>query len=200
MRIILLSILVCINLYCFGQCSNFNNSIFVPAAGTINNCNSVNPSGPATICADFNITFSNGNASFYWGYTITNNGTPITTTFGPINSSQTASFPDIAINTKREKLKDFKKTTFFSSKKQMQSGWEITIRNNKPNAVEVTMNDQVPLSSDSQMEVEVEELSGGKLNKETGIVEWKLSLKPGEQIKKRIIYSVRIPKDKKVSL
>lgn len=108
--------------------------------------------------------------------------------------------PDIAISTKREKLKDFKKTTFLSSKKQMQSGWEITIKNNKPNTVEITLYDQIPLSSDSQMEVETEELSGGKLNKETGIVEWKLTLKPGEQIKKRIIYSVKLPKDKRINL
>ena len=108
--------------------------------------------------------------------------------------------PDIAISTKREKLKDFRKTTFLSSKKQLQSGHEITVKNNKPNAVEITLYDQVPLSSDSQMEIETEDLSGGKLNKETGIVEWKINLKPGEQIKKRIIYSVKIPKDKKVSL
>jgi len=108
--------------------------------------------------------------------------------------------PDIALSTKREKLKDFKKTTFLSSKKQLQSGYEITIKNNKPGPVEMTIYDQIPLASDSQMEIEAEDLSGGKLNKETGIVEWKISLKPGEQIKKRIIYNVKIPKDKKVSL
>jgi uncharacterized protein (TIGR02231 family) len=108
--------------------------------------------------------------------------------------------PDIALSTKREKLKDFKKTTFLSSKKQLQSGYEITIKNNKPGPVEMTIYDQIPLASDSQMEIEAEDLSGGKLNKETGIVEWKISLKPGEQIKKRIIYNVKIPKDKKISL
>ena len=108
--------------------------------------------------------------------------------------------PDIAVSTKREKLKDFKKTTFLSSKKQLHSGYELTIKNNKPNVVEIILYDQIPLSSDSQMEIETEEISGGKLNKETGIVEWKINLKPGEQIKKRIIYSVKIPKDKKIIL
>ena len=34
--------------------------------------------------------------------------------------------PDIAIAAKREKLKDYKKTTFLSTKKQLSSGWEIT--------------------------------------------------------------------------
>lgn len=108
--------------------------------------------------------------------------------------------PDIAVTTKREKLKDFTKTAFLSSKKQVQAGWEITVKNNKTTAIELTFTDQIPLSSDSQMEIEVQELSGGKLNKETGIVEWKATLKPGEQIKKKIIYSVKIPKEAKVSL
>jgi hypothetical protein len=79
------------NIGLYGQCGNFNNSIIVPAAGTVNNCNLISPSPTATICADFNITFSNGNASFYWGYTIDG----VNTTFGPINSNQTSQFPNI---------------------------------------------------------------------------------------------------------
>jgi uncharacterized protein (TIGR02231 family) len=108
--------------------------------------------------------------------------------------------PDIAIACKREKLKDLKKTSFFSGKRQIQSGYEITLKNNKPTSVDVVLNDQIPISTDSEMEIEAEELSGGKLNKETGIIEWKLKMKPGEQVKKRLAYTVKIPKDKKVSL
>jgi hypothetical protein len=77
------------------QCGNFQNSITVPAPGTINNCNSPLPSSTATICADFNISFSSGNASFTYGYTI--DGT--TTSFGPINSNQPGQFPNIVCTT-----------------------------------------------------------------------------------------------------
>jgi len=77
------------------QCGNFTNSIIVPAPGTINQCNDTPPSSSATICADFNVIFSNGNASFYWGYVITNNGVPNTITNGPINTSQPGSYPNI---------------------------------------------------------------------------------------------------------
>ncbi len=108
--------------------------------------------------------------------------------------------PDIAISTKREKLKDFKSTKFLSSKKEMQVGYELILKNNKPVSIDVTLKDQIPLATDADTEVEVEELSGGKLNKETGIIEWKLTLKPGEQVKKRMIYKVRMPKDKTVNL
>lgn len=94
MRILNIIFILFIQLYLKGQCNNFNNTIIVPAAGTINNCNETPPSGPAIICADFNITFSSGNASFYWGYTITNNGVSTTTSFGPINTNS-GNFPDI---------------------------------------------------------------------------------------------------------
>lgn len=108
--------------------------------------------------------------------------------------------PDIAIACKREKLKDLKKTNFLSNKKQIQSGFEISLKNNKPQAIEVVLRDQIPLSTDSEMEIETDELSGGKLNKETGIVEWKLKLQPGEQVKKKFSYTVKIPKDKRINL
>jgi uncharacterized protein (TIGR02231 family) len=108
--------------------------------------------------------------------------------------------PDIAIATKREKLKDLKKTGIFSNKRHIQQGYELSIKNNKPVLVELTLQDQIPVSTDANMEIEPDELSGGKLNKETGIIEWKLKMKPGEQIKKRFAYTVKIPKDKKVSL
>ncbi|HRQ30221.1 MAG TPA: DUF4139 domain-containing protein [Saprospiraceae bacterium] len=108
--------------------------------------------------------------------------------------------PDIAISTTREKLKDLKKTRFLSNKKQIQSGWEITIRNNKTVEAEILLQDQIPLSTDGEMTVEADELSGGKLNKETGVVEWNLKLKPGESVKKVIAYTIKIPKDKQVVL
>ena len=108
--------------------------------------------------------------------------------------------PDIAIACKREKLKDLRKTGFFSNKKQIQSGFEISVRNNKSQAIELILKDQIPLSTDSEMVIDADDLSGGQLNKETGIVEWKLKLQPGEQIKKRISYTVKIPKDKRINL
>ena len=53
--------------------------------------------------------------------------------------------------------------------KQIQKGWELSLKNNKTAAIEVTLIDQVPLSTVDEMEVEVDELSGGSLNKETGL-------------------------------
>ena len=108
--------------------------------------------------------------------------------------------PDIAIALERKKLTELKKTSFFSGKKNLISGYEISLKNNKPNIVEIIIIDQIPLSTDQSMNIDVEDISGGQLNKETGIIKWTVSLKPGEQIKKRFSYTVKIPQDKKVNL
>lgn len=106
--------------------------------------------------------------------------------------------PDIAINAKREKLKDFSKTTFLSTKKEIKTGYEITLKNNKPSEIEIILKDQLPIATDAAMEIKDEELSGGSYDKNSGIVEWKLKLKPGEVVKKKLAYSIKIPKDKKI--
>jgi uncharacterized protein (TIGR02231 family) len=108
--------------------------------------------------------------------------------------------PDIAIAAKRDKLKDLKKSSIFSGKKNQQFGYEINIKNNKPDAIDIVLIDQIPLSTDAEMLVEADELSGGKLNNETGLIEWKIKIKPGEQIKKRLSYTIKIPKEKIINL
>ena len=108
--------------------------------------------------------------------------------------------PDIAVSTKLDKVRDYNKTSFLSSKKQIQSGWDIQVKNNKTTPIDIIVQDRIPLSTDSDMEIEVKELNGGKLSPGSGIVEWTATLRPGEQLKKRLAYVVRIPKDRKVQL
>lgn len=108
--------------------------------------------------------------------------------------------PDIAISTKTEKVKDFNKIAFLSTKKQIQSGKDLIVKNNKTTSIDIVMQERIPLSTDGEMEIEIKDLSGGKLNPETGIVEWTATLKPGEQLKKRLAFVVKIPKNQKVVL
>ncbi|MBK9736255.1 MAG: DUF4139 domain-containing protein [Saprospiraceae bacterium] len=108
--------------------------------------------------------------------------------------------PDIAINVKKEKLKEYCETSFFSSKKVEKLVYEFSIKNNKSSNIDLKLQDQLPIMTDESMELEVDELSGAKHNKETGIITWNLQIKPGELIKKRVQYSIKIPKDKRVLL
>jgi uncharacterized protein (TIGR02231 family) len=119
-----------------------------------------------------------------------------------INPSQTSDTLNLSmgrdkkVSIKREKVVDKSGTKFFSSKKEQTFTYDITIRNNKKEAVEMLLKDQHPLSSDKEIEIELAQKDGAKVNPETGILTWDISLKPNETKKIRISYVVKYPKDK----
>lgn len=78
--------------------------------------------------------------------------------------------------------------------------YELTVKNNKKEKVEMILKDQFPVSNNKDIEVELLESSGGSVNNEVGVVSWKLELNPGEVKKYRISYSVKYPKDKLLNL
>ena len=103
---------------------------------------------------------------------------------------------DKKVAIKREKVVDKSGTKFFSSKKEQTFTYDITLRNNKKEAIEMVLKDQYPLSSDKEIEIELVQKDGAKVNLETGILTWDISLKPNETKKIRISYLVKYPKDK----
>ena len=74
--------------------------------------------------------------------------------------------------------------------------WRITVKNSRKEAVSLTLRDQIPVSENSNITVTTEELSGGQLNKTTGVVEWQLQLQPNEQREFIVAYRVKFPKSR----
>jgi uncharacterized protein (TIGR02231 family) len=105
---------------------------------------------------------------------------------------------DNSILVKREKRTDFTSKKVIGSNKTETFSYLITIRNNKPIPVRITLNDQLPISSNSGITVEPVELSGGKLNVQTGEIKWDLDIKQQESKQVVLTYSFRYPKDKTV--
>lgn len=103
---------------------------------------------------------------------------------------------DKKISIKREKITDKSGTKFLSSYREQTFTYEITLRNNKKDEVDLMLKDQYPLSTDKDIEVELLKDGNAQVNKETGILTWELKLKPGETKKIRISYKVRYPKNK----
>lgn len=103
---------------------------------------------------------------------------------------------DKKVSIKREKVVDKSGTKFLSSKKEQTFTFDITVRNNKKETVNMLLKDQYPLSTDKEIEVELLESNNAKENKETGILTWDLKLNPNETKKIRISYKVKYPKDK----
>ncbi|MFM2230795.1 MAG: hypothetical protein RL607_2053, partial [Bacteroidota bacterium] len=103
---------------------------------------------------------------------------------------------DKKISIKREKVVDKSGTKFLSSYKEQTFTYDITIRNNKKEEINLTLKDQYPLSSDKDISIELLEDGKASVNPETGFMTWDLKLAPNESKKIRISYKVRYPKDK----
>lgn len=107
---------------------------------------------------------------------------------------------DKRVAIKRDKLTDYSSVKFLGSNKLQKFTYEITIKNNKTEAVNMVLKDQYPLTTNKEIEVELLESSSADINKETGLLSWKLALAPGETKKIRFAYSIKYPKDKVLNL
>jgi len=91
---------------------------------------------------------------------------------------------------KRQLLGNNEKETFF---------FETTVRNNRDKEINVLLEDQLPISSDGQIEVAMLEISGAVLEKNTGKLSWNIKLAPGESKTVTLGYSIKTPKSMQVS-
>ena len=103
---------------------------------------------------------------------------------------------DKKISIKREKVVDKSGTKFLSSYKEQTFTYDIIVRNNKKEEINMLLKDQYPLSTDKEMTVELLDKDGAKADEETGVMTWEIKLKPNETKKYRISYKIKYPKDK----
>jgi TonB-dependent SusC/RagA subfamily outer membrane receptor len=100
----------------------------------------------------------------------------------------------------RERLGDFSSVKFLGANKKQTLTFEITVRNNKKETVQMELRDQYPISTNKEIEVELLQHDGASVDGETGILSWNIQLAPGEIKKFRVSYSVKYPKDKVINL
>ena len=103
---------------------------------------------------------------------------------------------DKKIAIKREKIADKSGTKFLSGYKEQTFTYDITVKNNKKEAIEMLLKDQYPISTDKEITIELLDNGKAKVNPETGILTWDLKLGAGETKKFRISYKIKYPKDK----
>ena len=101
---------------------------------------------------------------------------------------------DKGVVVNREKIKDLTSERFIGTKKEEIRAWRISIRNTKPQAINLVLLDQVPVPVLEEIELDVKDLSGGRRNKETGEIRWEINLDPNENKKVDLRYSLKYPK------
>ncbi|MDD2624250.1 MAG: mucoidy inhibitor MuiA family protein [Candidatus Riflebacteria bacterium] len=101
---------------------------------------------------------------------------------------------DKQVSVNREKQKDYTVKQFIGNKKEETRAWSTTVKNNKNQAINMIILDQVPVSTIEEIEVNVQNISGAKRNTETGEIKWEFELKPNDKKEFELKYSVKYPK------
>ncbi len=98
----------------------------------------------------------------------------------------------------RTKIKDYNKENVSGTNRKMVYSYQIVIKNNRKSPVNIDLEDQLPISQNSEIEVDQIELSKGQVNKDDGKVSWKFLIPPGESQKIIFSYSIKYPKNRRV--
>lgn len=72
--------------------------------------------------------------------------------------------------------------------------YSILVKNDKPVPANLTVKDQIPISTSKEVTIELLEGNGGELDKETGTLTWDIKLKPKESKKITFTYLVKYQK------
>ena len=107
---------------------------------------------------------------------------------------------DKRIVVRKEKVVDYSSVKFLGANKKEVFTYQITVRNNKKEKIQMMLKDQYPISSSKDIEEDLLDSSGASVNKDTGMLTWKIELAPGESRKYRVSYSIKYPKDKTLNL
>lgn len=104
------------------------------------------------------------------------------------------------ISVKRQLLKNATKEKVIGDKIEKTYAYQIEVKNHSKLTVELIIEDQVPVSRNPEIEIELDELSKGKLDEINGFVNWRKKLKPGALNTYKLIYSVKYEKTKPINL
>ena len=103
---------------------------------------------------------------------------------------------DPNISVFRQLISDKSGVKTLSSRKVQDYVYEISVRNNKKENITLTVEDQIPISSNKDIEINLTDKGGAKVNEEKGKLSWDINLKTNETKKVRFGYQVKSAKDK----
>lgn len=106
--------------------------------------------------------------------------------------------PNIVV--KRTLLKQKSKDKVVQDKRERTFSYQIEVQNNKSSTIQLIIQDQVPMTTNNDITIELLEKDFARELPGNGILEWEYKLKPGENKKLEFSYKVKHPKDQQVNL
>lgn len=107
---------------------------------------------------------------------------------------------DKSLVVKRELIEIYNKKNLVGTSKIDQRGYKLTVRNTKSRDVTIIIHDQVPVSTNSQIEVKVLDIGDGVINKSTGKITWDWQIASASTQSTEYSYEVKYPKGEVVPL
>ena len=101
---------------------------------------------------------------------------------------------DTRVRCSRERLVDLCSSSAFGGSRRTTQSFELVVENQHNRSIDVVVEDRVPVSNSTDIEVEVIELGGGQLDPVSGMVTWNQTLGPLETKTIVFSYSVSFPK------
>jgi len=140
------------------------------------------------------LNLASGNASIYFN----------TTYLGQSFISTNNISDSLRVSLGRDKKIQIKRTQKVEKSKQFIIGtsikedytFEIFIKNNREVPIEIEIQDQIPVSNESDIDVTIQQIAGAYYNEFDGSLLWKLNLLAGEIKTLEISYSIKYPKNK----
>lgn len=105
---------------------------------------------------------------------------------------------DERIVVKRIKIEDKTAQKIFNSNKWETESYEISIRNNTKESIELEVLDQIPLSENQKITVKTLNIGDGDLDTKTGSVLWNRKINSGASEKINFSYEVKYPKEMQI--
>jgi uncharacterized protein (TIGR02231 family) len=100
----------------------------------------------------------------------------------------------------RSKKEDLGSKKLIGTSRKESFKYEIVVKNNKTVPINIEIQDQIPVSLESDITVETDDLSGAQLDAPTGKLVWKAGLGAGSATTYKLGFSVKYPKNKAVQV
>ncbi len=100
----------------------------------------------------------------------------------------------------RVKVKGKTNSQLLGGTKKSSVAYNISVANHHATPIYIQIQDQVPISSDKEVFVTVDEIGGGILEEKIGVLTWEMSLQPAETKTAEFGFTIKYPKYKAVKI
>lgn len=102
---------------------------------------------------------------------------------------------DNGIVVERNPIKGFSKKNTLGSNRKKTIGYELIVKNKKSVPITIEVLDQIPVSQNNQIDVDLDKKGDAKYNKDIGKLLWTTEITPSNSWKDQFIYTIKYPKN-----